>query len=87
MIVRGTEGKVFDMEVSKKELDSVTSLPAAKRYDHFIKPAADQEVIWGLYDAGWAISANDVGHQLMPVWPAREYVELCKTDDWKKLPR
>jgi len=63
-------------------MEGVMALPAAKRYSHFIKVAADQRKVWGLYSDGWALAETAVGQRVFPVWPAREYAELCARDHW-----
>lgn len=70
------------MEVSRQQIEAVNGLPAGKRYDHFIKRIVDQEEVWSLYDGGWAVSSTTSGAQSLPVWPAREYAELCKAPGW-----
>lgn len=57
-------------------------LPGRERYSHFIKQVADSEKVWGLYKDGWALAATAEGIEVFPVWPAREYAELCARDAW-----
>jgi len=58
-------------------------LSGPKRYDHFIKVVADEELVWGLYKDGWALAATDANEQaVFPVWPLREYAELCNKEIW-----
>ncbi len=73
------------MKISQKQLEAVIALPAPKRYSHFIKLVADNEQVWGLYCNGWALAATDEGNQaVFPVWPAREYAELCQASTWSE---
>ncbi|WP_043931732.1 DUF2750 domain-containing protein [Bacillus sp. EB01] len=66
----------------KKEIETVFSLPAQKRYEYFIKKVADYEQLWGLYEGGWAISEDDNGNKLIPFWPKREFAELSSIKEW-----
>ncbi|ALC91335.1 hypothetical protein AM500_17170 [Bacillus sp. FJAT-18017] len=66
----------------KKEIETVFSLPAQKRYEYFIKKVADYEELWGLYDGRWAISEDDKGNKLIPFWPKREFAELSSIKEW-----
>lgn len=70
------------MKISQKRIESVVALPGSKRYEHFIKVAADCEEVWGLYQDGWALAATDDGQKVFPVWPSKEYAELCKEKEW-----
>ncbi len=58
------------MAVNKK-LEALLALPAAERYDHFLKAVAEKEVVWGLWQGGWATLVDDVGREGLPVWPDR----------------
>ncbi|WP_299516242.1 DUF2750 domain-containing protein [uncultured Rummeliibacillus sp.] len=69
--------------MNNKEIEVVSTLPASKRYEYFIKKVADFEEVWGLFDDGWAISEDDNGNPLMPFWPKKEFANLCAVDDWK----
>ncbi len=66
----------------QKEIDTVLKLDGPARFKHFVKRAADEERVWGLWNNGWALSAGDDGVSRFPLWPAREYAELCRLDAW-----
>lgn len=68
--------------MNQKEFNAVLELPANIRYEYFIKKIVDQEVLWGLYDDGWALSTDDVGNHLFPFWPRKEFAEYCAIGDW-----
>jgi hypothetical protein len=70
------------MKINQKQIESVIALPGPKRYEHFIKVVADWEEVWGLYQDGWALAATDDGQKVFPVWPAKEYAELCAAKEW-----
>jgi len=70
------------MRINPKQIDAVMALPGPKRYDHFIKVAADRRFVWGLYNNGWALAGDSEEKQLFPLWPAKEYADLCAKDNW-----
>lgn len=70
------------MKINPKQIEAVLTLPGPKRYAHFIKVAADQRCVWGLYSDGWALVGTDDGKQAFPLWPAREYAERCICEEW-----
>ena len=67
---------------TKKEIEAVLRLDGPTRFSHFIKRVVDSETAWGLWRDGWALMANNDGRQVFPIWPAKEYAELCKVDSW-----
>ncbi|MCA9804747.1 MAG: DUF2750 domain-containing protein [Cyanobacteria bacterium HKST-UBA02] len=72
------------MRLSPKQIEAVTALSGPKRYEHFIKVVVDQEEVWGLDQDGWALAAtNDDDQVVFPLWPAREYAELCAREGWE----
>jgi hypothetical protein len=68
---------------SPKEQEAVLRLDGQARFEHFIKRAADEEQVYSLWRDGWVVSETDDGVQLLPLWPAAEYADLCRTGDWK----
>ncbi|MBW7909640.1 MAG: DUF2750 domain-containing protein [Kiritimatiellae bacterium] len=70
------------MKLNEKQIANVMALAAAKRYDHFVKVAADQRQVWGLYSDGWALAKTDAGEEVFPLWPASEYAERCAGREW-----
>ena len=70
------------MSISDKQIESILSLSGEDRYRHFIKAVIDREEMWGLYQNGWAMAAADSGQAVFPLWPYKEYAELCAVDKW-----
>ncbi len=70
------------MKINQKQIDTIISLPGQKRYRNFIKVVVDWEEVWGLYQNGWALAATDDGQTVFPVWPAKEYAQLCAEKEW-----
>lgn len=72
------------MELNPKQVQAVLALSDGKRFEHFVKVVADRETVWGLFQDGWALAADDGGTRLFPLWPAREYAELCAINEWAR---
>ena len=68
--------------MNDKRTEAVVALSGPERVEHFVKVVADREEAWGLYDDGWASSATDDGGMAFPVWPARDYAQLCAAHEW-----
>jgi hypothetical protein len=65
-----------------KEIESVLRLDGPARFRHFVKRVADEERVWSLRTDGWALMADDNGTHVLPLWPAQEYADLCRVEDW-----
>ncbi len=65
-----------------KEFEAVSKLVGSKRYEYFIKKVADNEELWGLYNDGWAMVADEYGNQMLPFWPRKEFAEACCFEQW-----
>ena len=35
-------------------------------------------------DEGWALTADESGRQLVPVWPAKSFASACCVDEWAR---
>lgn len=66
----------------RKATNSVLALTGKERYHHFIKVVCDWEEVWGLYNDGWALAALEDGQQVFPLWPKKEYAQLCLAKEW-----
>jgi hypothetical protein len=71
------------MKINPRKLQAIISLPGPDRYSHFIKVAADQRKVWGLYLDGWVLFGTETGQPAFPIWPDKAYAELCAVEDWK----
>ncbi len=70
------------MKVNPKQMEAVLALSGIKRFEHFIKVIADWQEVWGLYQDGWALAAADDGTTVFPLWPAKEYAQVCAANEW-----
>ena len=70
------------MSINHKQIVAVIALDGQKRYEYFVKMVVDREKAWGLYKNGWALAATEDGQQVFPLWPAKEYAELCANKEW-----
>lgn len=71
------------MKLNSKQIAAVIALQSKDRYEHFIKVIADWQEVWALYQNGWALAGADDGATVFPLWPAREYAQLCAEGEWK----
>ncbi|WP_409290191.1 DUF2750 domain-containing protein [Pseudomonas sp. KCJK8927] len=60
---------------------NVSSLSSEGRFEFFMRKVADFEVVWGLYDEGWATATLE-GNVVVPFWPEEEFAKRCATDEW-----
>jgi len=70
-------------QMSTKEIGAVTRLDGPRRFEYFVKRVADDEVLFGLWQDGWASMSTSSKEDVFPVWPAKEYAELLATGDWQ----
>jgi len=67
--------------INDKQFESVSSLPAAERYSHFVRQVADWQEVWSLRSSdGWVLLGDSEGHEYFPVWPHARYAEAFATD-------
>ena len=70
--------------INDKEFEVVLSLPAQRRYAYLVKRVVDWERIWSLgTEEGWALSGDDEGHELVPVWPHERFAAACAEGSWR----
>ncbi|NEN75470.1 DUF2750 domain-containing protein [Pelistega sp. NLN82] len=65
-----------------KEIENVLSLPKEKLYKTFLLRVADYNQIWVLDDDGILLYGDNEGRRIFPIWPEKEFANLCATDDW-----
>lgn len=70
-------------EETNKKIESILKMTENERYNYFIRKVADFEEIWGLSDNGWALLGDDNGNQILPLWPEKDFAELCAVEQWK----
>lgn len=70
------------MKLSAKEIEVMSTKNNKERYTYFIKRVVDNEAMWVLDDNGFALSSDDRGHDMLMLWPAKEYALACATEDW-----
>ena len=70
-------------KINDEEFQGVLKLPAPKRYEYFVKKVADGEELWSLSnDSGWALTSDDDGTELVPMWPHERFAEACIIGVW-----
>lgn len=70
------------MKVHPKQMESVLRLPGIERMRFFVKAIADWQEVWGLFQDGWALAATEEGESVFPLWPAKEYAQVCAINEW-----
>ncbi|OWA35362.1 hypothetical protein B9G55_11995 [Saccharibacillus sp. O16] len=65
-----------------KEFNAIINRPKNLRYEYFVKKAAATEIIWGLYDEGWAMTTDSEGLPLLPLWPKSEFAQHSALGNW-----
>ncbi|MCX5580477.1 DUF2750 domain-containing protein [Kaistia terrae] len=70
------------MKVNAKQMEAVLALPGPRRFEHFVKVVGDWQQVWGLYRDGWALTAVEDNASVFPLWPAKEYAQICAAGEW-----
>ncbi len=67
-----------------KEIENILKLTPFERYQYFIRKIADWEIAYSLIflDGNYAISTID-DKKIFPIWSAKEFAELSKTNGWE----
>lgn len=71
------------MAGTDKKIENILKMSGKERYDYFVHKVVDFEEIWGLNNDGWALLGDDEGNQILPLWPEKEFAQLCAFDQWK----
>lgn len=69
--------------IHPKEIQNVLRLDPAQRYQHFLKIVVGVRAVWSLGNQeGFVLAGDPDGVELVPLWPAPEYAQLCARDEW-----
>lgn len=71
--------------MDQRRIDGIMRLEGPRRYDHFVKRVVDQERAFGLHGDGWALSQDDDGRELFPLWPDAELAAPSAVGEWEGL--
>lgn len=71
------------MADTNKKIENILKMSESERYDYFVRKVADFEQLWGLNNNGWALLGDDKGNRILPIWPEKEFAQLCAVDQWK----
>ncbi len=63
-------------------MQAILDLTPVERYRYFIRQALEMHEVWSLFDDGWATSEDSQGNTILPLWPAKEFAELCIAGHW-----
>lgn len=67
--------------MNPKKAKLASEMKASERYEYFIRKVCDFEVVWGLYNEGWATGKAGLD-SVIPVWPEREFAASCSAGEW-----
>nr|WP_289781124.1 DUF2750 domain-containing protein [Pectobacterium versatile] len=64
-----------------KKIENIYRLDSQERCDYFIRKITDFEMVWGLFNEGWATAIS--GQKMaIPFWPEESFATLCANDEW-----
>lgn len=67
----------------KRKIENIFRLSSQERFSYFIRKVTDFEEVWGLSDGSeWALIGDSDDNQLFPVWPEKDFAEICATGVW-----
>ncbi|MET0404942.1 MAG: DUF2750 domain-containing protein [Cystobacter sp.] len=72
----------MEREQNQERMEAVLRLPAVRRYAYFLQRVMESGEVWGLDGEGWALALDDSGRDVLPLWPAPEFAQLCATRLW-----
>ena len=65
--------------LNQQDIARLFKKPGEKRYDYFIKQAAETEEVFGLADdEGWGLLGDDSDADILPLFPAAEFAEAFR---------
>ena len=64
---------------SEREIAAVIKLDGPQRVEYFVKKVADANAAWSLWRDGWAAMETNEGTGVFPLWPRREYADMCRS--------
>ncbi|MCO4312957.1 DUF2750 domain-containing protein [Pectobacterium versatile] len=69
------------MSAHPKKIENIYRLDSQERCDYFIRKITDFEMVWGLFNEGWATAIS--GQKMaIPFWPEESFATLCANDEW-----
>ena len=68
--------------LAAQKIANLLRLSPQARCDYLIGKVADFEVIWGLFDQGWA-TAGSAQSTALPFWPEADFAALCARGHWQ----
>lgn len=69
--------------MNEHKASNISSLGPDDRYSYFIRHIVDFGEVWGLYQEGWALAADDDKQQAIPFWPEEYFADMCSIGVWK----
>jgi hypothetical protein len=69
--------------INRNKANNIMSSSAEERYNYFIRKVADFQEVWGLYNEGWAMLADNKEQTIIPFWPEEAFAKLCVGGAWE----
>lgn len=70
------------MAQHQQKIQNVLQLDASRRCDYFVRKVVDSQIVWGLFDTGWATAAS-AALTVIPFWPEEAFAAICATVEWR----
>lgn len=67
--------------ISERKIANIGNLSAADKQDYFLRKVCDFELVWGLYNNGWATVGLEKGIGI-PFWPEEIFATLSAKSIW-----
>lgn len=69
--------------MNQNKINNLINMNDENRYNYFIRKISDFEIVWGLFDNGWAVLQSvEPGVINVPFWPEKEFAQICATGIW-----
>lgn len=72
-----------DTKMHQKKIENILKMPGDERLQYFVRKVSDFEEVWGLFDDGWAMTADTEGRKAIPLWPEKDFSDLCAEGVWE----
>ena len=72
-----------DERLDEKKLLALLALGSRRRYGHFVRKVTQEGKVWGLFDEGWAVAADDDGKKVIPVWADAQTAQVSALGAWE----
>lgn len=69
--------------MNQNKINNLINMNDEDRYNYFISKISDFEIVWELFDNGWAVlQSAETGGTNVPFWSEKEFAQICATGLW-----